>query len=75
MTFIDIYNEEKAKAGGVRPMDWLQAIALTALVSTDTVYSWATGWRFPSRAAASLIATKLDIPADELFPKRKETKQ
>lgn len=70
MTFTEIYNMEKAKARGDRPMEWLQMVAVAAIVSTETVYSWATGWRNPSKAAAALVAKKLRIPADELFPKR-----
>lgn len=70
MTFTEIYNMEKAKAGGDRPRAWLQMVAVAAIVSTETVYSWATGWRNPSKAAAALVAKKLRIPADELFPKR-----
>jgi len=35
---------------------------VAAIVSTDTVYGWATGWRNPSR--------ELGISAEELFPKK-----
>ena len=70
MTFTEIYNTEKAKAGGSRPTEWLKAMAVAAIVSTDAVYSWATGWRRPSKAAAFLVARELGIPAEELFPKK-----
>lgn len=71
MTFTEIYNEEKAKCGGERPADFLKRIAVAAIVSTETVYSWATGWRNPSKAAASLVARELGAEASELFPARK----
>lgn len=67
MNFQEIYNQEKAKAGG-RPMEWLQRIAVAAIVSTDTVYSWATGWRKPNKAAAELVSRELGVPTAELFP-------
>lgn len=69
MTFTELYQEELKKANGM-PMEWMQRVAVAAIVSTDTVYSWATGWRNPSRAAAELASRELGIPADELFPKK-----
>jgi hypothetical protein len=42
MTFQQLYNIEKAKAGG-RPSEFLQRVAVAAIVSTDTVYQWALG--------------------------------
>lgn len=71
MTFTELYQEEQKKAGGM-PKEWLQRVAVAAIVSTDTVYSWATGWRNPNRAAAELASRELGIPADELFPKQKK---
>ena len=72
MTFTELYNEEKAKAGGNRPNEWLQRIALAAIVSTETVYSWATGWRSPNKAAAELVSRELGIPALDLFPRKEK---
>lgn len=69
MTFTELYQEEMKKAGEM-PKEWLQRVAVAAIVSVDTVYSWATGWRNPNRAAAELASRELGIPADELFPKK-----
>lgn len=69
MTFTELYQEEMKKAGGM-PKEWLQRVAVAAIVSVDTVYSWATGWRNPNRAAAELASRELGILADELFPKK-----
>lgn len=69
MTFKEIYNQEKEKAGGSMPIAFIAEISVAALVSCDTVYQWATGHRNPSRAAAHLVANHLGIPADELFPR------
>lgn len=69
MTFTELYQEEQKKAGR-KPKEWLQRVAVAAIVSTDTVYSWATGWRNPNRAAAELASHELGVPADELFPKK-----
>lgn len=69
MTFNEIYKEEMAKNNGARPLEWLQRIAVAAIVSTDTVYSWVTGWRNPSKSAAALVSRELGIPSEELFPK------
>lgn len=67
MNFQEIYKQEKNKVDG-RPMEWLQRIAVAAIVSTDTVYSWATGWRKPNKAAAELVSRELGVPVAELFP-------
>lgn len=69
MTFTELYQEEIKKAGR-KPKEWLQRVAVAAIVSTDTVYSWATGWRNPNSAAAELASRELGIPSDELFPKK-----
>lgn len=58
------------KKAGEMPREWLQRVAVAAIVSTDTVYGWATGWRNPSRAAAELASRELGISAEELFPKK-----
>lgn len=68
MNFEQLYKLELEKNGGSRPIEWLQRVALAAIVSTDTVYSWATGWRKPNKAAAELVSRELGIPAAELFP-------
>lgn len=70
MTFTEIYENEKAKAGGSRPTEWLQGVAVAAIVSTETVYQWVRSWRNPSKSAAYLVAKHLGIPAEELFPKK-----
>ncbi len=70
MTFEEIYEKEKEKAGGSRPIEWMQGVAVAAIVSTETVYHWGLGWRTPSKSAACLVAKHLDIPAEQLFPKR-----
>lgn len=69
MTFTELYQEELKRAGEM-PREWLQRVAVAAIVSTDTVYGWATGWRNPSNAAAELASRELGIPAEELFPKK-----
>lgn len=69
MTFQEIYTNEKEKAGGSMPTAFLAEIAEAAMVSSNTAYQWATGWRNPSKAAAHLVANHLGIPADELFPR------
>lgn len=59
MNFEKIYKNELENNGGARPIEWLQRVALAAIVSTDTVYSWATGWRNPNKAAAELVSREL----------------
>lgn len=71
MTFQEYYIKEKEAVGGSMPTAFLQRIATAAIVSTDTAYQWATGWRNPSNAAAELVSRELGIPVDELFPNRK----
>lgn len=75
MTFQDIYNNEKEKAGGSKPTAFLNRIAVASICSVDAVYQWATGWRSPSRAAAELVSRELGIPAAELFPKSERIKR
>lgn len=68
MDFEQFYKIELEKNGGSRPIEWLKRVAVAAIVSTDTVYSWATGWRKPNKAAAELVSRELGIPSAELFP-------
>lgn len=75
MTFTQLYNEEKQKNGGNRPLEWLQRVAVAAIVSTDTVYQWALGWRNPNKAAAKMTADELGFDMDELFPNIKNRRQ
>lgn len=49
-------------------MEWLQRVAVAAIVSVDAVYSWATGWRNPNKAAAKMVADELGTTVEELFP-------
>lgn len=74
MTFIQLYNIEKEKNGGTRPLEWLQRVAVAAIVSTDTVYQWALGWRNPNKAAAKMAADELGMDVDQLFPNLKTTR-
>lgn len=67
MTFTQLYEIEKQKAGG-RPLEWLQRVAVAAIVSADTVYQWALGWRNPNKAAAKMTADELGTTVEELFP-------
>ena len=71
MTFIQLYNIEKEKNGGKRPLEWLQRVAVAAIVSTDTVYQWALGWRKPNKAAAKMAADELGMDVDQIFPNLK----
>ena len=73
MTFIKLYNIEKEKNGGNRPLEWLQRVAVAAIVSTDTVYQWALGWRNPNKAAAKMAADELGMDVDQLFPNLTKT--
>ena len=68
MTFQRLYELEKLKVNGARPIAFLERVAVAAIVSTESVYSWALGWRRPNKAAAKLVADLLGIDADELFP-------
>lgn len=68
MTFQRLYELEKMKTNGARPLEWLQGVAVAAIVSTDTVYQWALGWRRPNRAAAKMAADHLGMDVDDLFP-------
>lgn len=68
MTFWQLYEQEKEKVNGARPKDFLKRVAVAAIVSTETVYSWALGWRSPNKAAAKLVAEELDMSVEELFP-------
>lgn len=68
MTFQRIYELEKMKVDGARPKEFLERVAVAAIVSTESVYSWALGWRRPNKAAAKLVADLLGMDADELFP-------
>ena len=74
MTFQEYYIKEKEAVGGSMPTAFLQRIATAAIVSTDTAYQWATGWRNPSNAAAELVSRELGIPVDELFPNSRTSK-
>lgn len=56
-------------------MEWLQRVAVAAIVSTDTVYQWALGWRNPNKAAAKMTADELGFDMDELFPNIKNRRQ
>jgi hypothetical protein len=73
MTFQQLYEMEKAKNGGSRPLEFLQRVAVAAIVSTDAVYSWATGWRNPNKAAAKLVADELGMDVETLFPNTSKT--
>ena len=75
MTFQRLYEIEKLKADGARPLAWLQGVAVAAIVSTDTVYQWALGWRKPNAAAAKLVADHLGMDVDTLFPNLKKARQ
>lgn len=75
MNFKQLYEEEKTKNGGNRPLEWLQRVAVAAIVSTDTVYQWALGWRNPNKAAAKMAADELGMDMDELFPNLKTARQ
>ena len=68
MTFTELYEEEKNKVGGARPMEWLQRVAVAAIVSVETAYQWGVGSRTPHKPAAALVARELGISAEELFP-------
>lgn len=74
MTFQQLYAIEKLKAGG-RPSEFLQRVAVAAIVSTDTVYQWALGWRNPGKAAAKMAADELGMDVDTLFPNIKTQRQ
>lgn len=73
MTFQQLYEMEKAKNGGSLPLEFLQRVAVAAIVSTDAVYSWATGWRNPNKAAAKLVADELGMDVETLFPNTSKT--
>ena len=73
MTFQQLYEMEKAKNGGSRPLEFLQRVAVAAIVSTEAVYSWATGWRNPNKAAAKLVADELGMDVETLFPNTSKT--
>ena len=73
MTFQQLYEMEKAKTGGSRPLEFLQRVAVAAIVSTEAVYSWATGWRNPNKAAAKLVADELGMDVETLFPNTSKT--
>lgn len=75
MTFTEIYQNEKQKAGGSKPTAFLNRVAVAAICSVEAVYQWATGWRNPSAAAAELVSRELGIPASELFPNSKKHAQ
>lgn len=75
MTFAELYKQEKNKANGARPMEFLERVAVAAIVSVEAVYSWATGWRNPNKAAAEMVARELGIPSAELFPNLKKARQ
>lgn len=75
MTFQRIYELEKMKTAGSRPQAFLERVAVAAIVSTDTVYQWALGWRQPNKAAAKLVADLLGTTAEELFPNNQKPLQ
>ena len=74
MTFEELYQQEKEKAGGERPVAFLQRIAVATVSSVDAVYQWALGWRNPNGSAAELASRELGIPAEELFPNSRTSK-
>ena len=73
MTFQQLYEVEKMKCGGSRPQEWLQRVAVAAIVSTDTVYQLALGWRNPNKAAAKMAADELGMDVETLFPQLTKT--
>ena len=75
MNFQQLYEAEKMKCGGSRPQEWLQRVAVAAIVSTDTVYQWALGWRNPNKAAAKMAADELGMDVETLFPNLKTSRQ
>ena len=75
MTFQKLYELEKMKTGGARPQAFLERVSVAAIVSTETVYQWALGWRNPNKAAAKLVADLLGMKAEELFPNQKPMQQ
>ena len=75
MTFQQLYELEKNKCGGSRPQEWLQRVAVAAIVSVDTVYQWALGWRNPNKAAAKMAADELGMDVETLFPNLKTSRQ
>ena len=48
-------------------------MAVAAIVSTDTVYQWALGWRNPNKAAAKMAADELGMDVETLFPQLTKT--
>lgn len=74
MNFQELYQQEKEKAGGERPVAFLQRIAVATVSSVDAVYQWALGWRNPNGSAAELASRELGIPAEELFPNSRTSK-
>lgn len=75
MTFQQMYENEKMKTNGARPLEWLQGVAVAAIVSVETVYQWGVGCRTPQRAAAKMAADYLGTDPETLFPNLKKTQQ
>lgn len=75
MTFKQIYELERMKTAGARPMEFLERMAVAAIVSIEAVYQWGMGWRNPNKAAAKLVADELGTTAEELFPNNQKPLQ
>lgn len=73
MNFQQLYESEKMKCGGSRPQEWLHRVAVASIVSVDTVYQWALGWRNPNKAAAKMAADELGMDVETLFPQLSKT--
>ncbi len=52
---------------------WIKRVAKAAKVSEFTVRMWLNGRQVPQAGIQELVARELGVPAEELFPERKET--
>lgn len=69
-TFVEIYQAKKAAFE-----NWRALMAEAALVQPATVDAWAWGKRKPSERAQTLIAAKMGMPVEVLFPPKEQTTQ
>ncbi len=52
---------------------WIKRVAMAAKVSEFTVRMWLSGRQVPQAGIQELVSRELGVPAEELFPERKET--
>lgn len=65
--FRQFYDELPSKAPVAPKTAFVNEIAELCMVAKATVYCWLAGTQKPDKLRTSMIAKKLNVPAEELF--------